>query len=135
MQTQLRTLLLNDATISGLVSTRVDWGVRPQGRALPAITLILVSDGRDQRLDGLQTTQGPLVQIDCWADGSSDPVGAYATISTLREAVVSLLATPVVQSGTRFLGAQNIYTQDLPEKTDVGFVQRAMIRANVWHTT
>jgi hypothetical protein len=35
----------------------------------------------------------------------------------------------------RFLGAQNIYTQDLPEDTESGVVFRSMIRANVWHTT
>lgn len=135
MQTQLRTRLLNEATIAGLVSTRVDWGVRPQAKGLPAITMTLVSDSRDQNMAGLETTQGPLVQVDCWADASSDPATAYATISALREAVITLLATPATQSGTVFLGAQNIYSQDLPEDTEVGTVHRAMIRANVWHTT
>lgn len=128
MQTQLRTRLLNDATISALVGTRVDWGVRPQAKALPSITLILANDGRDQRLSGLQVTQGPLVQIDCWAD-------TYADAAAMREAVVTLISTAAVQSGTRFLGAGNINTQDLPEKTDTGIVHRAMIRANIWHTT
>lgn len=128
MQTDLRARLLANGTIAALVSTRVDWGVRPQGKPLPAITLTMVNDTRDQRMDGLETTQGPLVQIDCWAD-------TYLTASALREAVVTLLATPATQSGTRFLGAQNINTQDLPEKTDTGMVHRAMIRANVWHTT
>ena len=128
MQTQLRTRLLNDATIAGLVSSRVDWGVRPQGKPLPAITLALVNDARDQHLGGVQTTQGPLVQVDCWAS-------TYADMANLREAVITLLATPATQSGTRFLGAQNINSVDLPESTDVGMVHRAMIRANVWHTT
>jgi hypothetical protein len=38
MQTALRTRLLADATISGIVGTRIDWGLRPQAKALPAIT-------------------------------------------------------------------------------------------------
>lgn len=128
MQTQLRARLLADGTIAGLVSTRVDWGVRPQAAGLPAITLTLVNDNRDQTMAGVQTTQGPLVQVDCWAE-------TYSGMLTLREAVITLLATPATQSGTRFLGSQNINTQDLPEKTDTGIVHRAMIRANVWHTT
>lgn len=127
MQTDLRALLLANATVSANCGSRVDWGVRPQGKPLPAITLLLVSDTRDQTLGGVQTTQGPLVQVDCWAE-------TYSAMVTLREAVITLLATPVVQSGTRFLGAQNINTQDLSEKTDTGMVFRAMIRATVWHT-
>ena len=128
METQLRARLKADATISGFVGTRVDWGVRPQGKPLPAITLTMAVDGRDQTLSGVQATQGPLVQVDCWG-------ATYADAAALREAVVSLLAAPAVQSGVRFLGAQNISTTDLPEKTDTGMVFRSMVRANIWHTT
>jgi hypothetical protein len=32
MQTDLRARLLANGTIAGLVSTRVDWGIRPQGK-------------------------------------------------------------------------------------------------------
>lgn len=128
MQSDLRTVLKNDATISALVSTRVDWGVRPQGKPLPAITLTLVNDNREQMMAGLQTTQGPLVQIDCWAE-------TYSDMATLRERVITLIATPVVQGSTRFLGAQDINAVDLPESTDNGIIHRAAIRANVWHTT
>jgi hypothetical protein len=128
MQTELRDRLKANATIAGLVGTRVDWGVRPQGKPLPAITLTLVSDVRDQTMAGLQVTQGPLIQVDCWAL-------TYAETVTLREAVISLLATPATQASCKFLGAQNISSQDLPEDTDVGLVQRAIIRANIWHTT
>jgi hypothetical protein len=127
MQADLRARLLADSTIGGLVSTRVDWGVRPQGKPLPAITLTLVSDNRDQTMAGLQATQGPLIQVDCWAE-------TYTASGILREAVVTLLATPATQGSTKFLGAAGIVTQDLPEKTDTGMVFRSMIRATVWHT-
>ena len=127
MQMQLRTRLLNDATISGLVSTRVDWGVRPQGKPLPAITLTMADDAREQTMGGLQVTQDPLVQIDCWG-------ATYGDAAALRDAVITLLTTDATQSGVKFLKAQNINTQDLPEKTDTGIVFRSMIRANVWHT-
>lgn len=128
MQTDLRALLKGDTTISGLVSTRVDWGVRPQGKPLPAITLTRVVGSHDQTMSGVEITQGPLIQIDCWAE-------TYADMAALRDAVIALIATPVVQGSTRFLGAQNIIDHDLPEDTDNGLVQRSMIRANIWHTT
>lgn len=128
MQAELRARLLADSTISGLAGTRVDWNVRPQGKPLPAITLALVNDRRDQTMSGLQATQGPLVQFDCWAE-------KYADVVSLREAVVSLLATAAVQSGVRFLGAQDIGVQDLAENTENGLVHRSIIRATVWHTT
>lgn len=127
MQAQLRSRLKADGTIAGLVGTRVDWGVRPQAKGLPAITLTMANDTRDQAMAGIQATQGPLVQIDCWAEN-------YPDAATLRDAVVSLIATPAVQSDVRFLGAQGINTQDMPEKTDTGIIHRAMIRATVWHT-
>jgi hypothetical protein len=128
MQTELRARLLADSTISGLVGTRVDWGVRPQGKPLPAITLILASDTRDQTMAGVQATQGPLIQIDCWAE-------TYAATVTLREAVVALISTPATQGSSKFLGAANINAIDLPEKVDTGIVHRSVIRANIWHTT
>lgn len=127
METELRSRLLADGTISGLVGTRIDWGVRPQGKPLPAITLTLANDTRDQAMAGIQNTQGPLVQIDCWAE-------KYADTVTLREAVIALIATAATVSGVRFLAAQNINTHDLPEKTDTGIVHHSMIRANIWHT-
>ena len=131
MQMQLRTRLKNDATISGLVGTRVDWDIRPQGKSLPAITLGEIDDPRDQHMDGLQTTRGTLVQVDCWAEKAADAV-------TLRDAVVSLLATSATQDGVKFLRAQDINTGTpanlAAERTDVGVVHRRVVRATVWHT-
>lgn len=127
MQTQLRTRLLNDATISGLVGTRVDWNVRPQGKPLPAITLYLPNDIRDQHMGGLQTTRGPEVQVDVWAETASEA-------ATLREAVITLLATGAVQDGITFFGAQDIRASNMVEQVGDKIIHREMVRASVWHT-
>lgn len=126
MQTQLRSRLLDDGTISGQ-GTRVDWNVRPQGKPLPAITLSLISDRRDQHMGGLQRTRGSWTQIDVWADDAE-------TLATIREALVSLLATGAVEDGITFLPAQDIEVRESVEKTDTGIVHRSMIQATVWHT-
>lgn len=128
MQQALRTRLLNDGTIGGLVGTRVDWNIRPQGKPLPAITLERVVGDHAQTMSGLQVTQGPLIQVDCWAS-------KYTDAAALRDAVIEILTTPAVQSGIRFLGAGNVMDADSSESTDGGIVHRTMIRANVWHTT
>lgn len=128
MQQALRTRLLNDSTIGGLVGTRVDWNIRPQGKPLPAITLERVVGDHAQTMSGLQVTQGPLIQVDCWAS-------KYTDAAALRDAVIEILTTPAVQSGVRFLGAGNVMDADSSESTDGGIVHRTMIRANVWHTT
>lgn len=127
MQTQLRSRLLADSTISTNCLTRVDWNVRPQGKPLPAITLFLPNDVRDQHMGGLQTTRGPEVQVDVWAETAS-------MAATLREAVITLLATGAVQDGVTFFAAQDIRASNMVEQVGDKIIHREMIRAAVWHT-
>ena len=128
MQTQLRARFLADSTISTNCGTRVDWSERPQGKPLPAITLEIVLGQRDQTMDGLQATQGPDIQIDCWAE-------TRAMAVTLREAAIALIAATATQGGVRFRGASDIRHSGMVEKTDSGVIHREMIRATLWHTT
>jgi hypothetical protein len=125
MQTALRDRLLADATITALVGTRVDWDVRPQGKALPAIT-ISKTELHDQHMGGPQVTRNPIVQIDCWA---SKPADAH----TLSAAVISELQPAATVSGVRFLGAFLTETSSV-EDTDNGIVHRVMVRGNIVHT-
>ena len=136
MQTQLRARLLADAAISGLVGTRIDWDIRPQGKTLPAITLSLVSDRREQHMGGLQTTRGTWVQFDVWATTA-------AQVATLRDAIVGLIATGATQDGITFFGAQNIDAGNRGlgvgettgfEETSTTIVHRGMVQATIWHT-
>jgi hypothetical protein len=122
MQTALRARLLADATIAGLVGSRVDWGLRPQAKALPAITLTLVPSPRDYHMGGAQVTQHYRVQVDCWAT-------TYKGAHDLREAVIAELEPA---SGS-FLGSFVERSADMPERTDTGEVHRASLDFKVTH--
>jgi hypothetical protein len=126
MQTALRTRLLNDGTIAGLVGTRVDWDARPQAKALPAVTLSLPYDMRDQHMGGSQVTRMSTFQIDCWAEKA-------ITAHTLGEAVVTAIQPAATVGGVRFLGAFPEVASST-ETTEAGLVYRVMVRGQIAHT-
>jgi hypothetical protein len=125
MQSALRDRLLADATITGLVGTRVDWDVRPQGKALPAITLAMV-DERDQGMGGAQVTRNTIIQADCWASRAIDS-------HTLAEAVITELQPALTVGSVRFLGAF-LSATSMSEDTGDGLVYRVMVRGRIVHT-
>jgi hypothetical protein len=122
MQTALRSRLLGDATVANLVGTRVDWGLRPQAKALPAISLTIVPTPRDYHMGGAQNTQFFRVQIDCWA-------ATYKGAHTLRDAVIDCLEP----ASDPFLGSFVERNFDAPERTDTGEIHRAVLEFKVTH--
>ena len=63
----LRSLLLADATVSGLVGTRI-YPVRlPQGVTYPAISYTTISGTRPQNTTGSSGQSGPRIQLDFWS--------------------------------------------------------------------
>jgi hypothetical protein len=87
MEEALRAHLLANAAVAALVGTRITWLQRPQGSALPAITLQGVSTRRDHTLEGRDGLVGRLVQIDVWAT-------TYATMKDIQRALISALDGP-----------------------------------------
>lgn len=67
MEEALRDLLLATAAITDVVARRVDWGVRPQGDALPAITLERISGTADMNMNAPSGWEVDRIQIECWA--------------------------------------------------------------------
>ena len=65
---------------------------RPQGSALPSITLQVVSGAPDYHMDGRDDLIGKLVQIDIWAS-------QYSSMKPIVRALVAALA-PVAHLGT-----------------------------------
>ena len=120
MQTALRARLIADSGVNSKVSGRVDWGLRPQAKALPAITLTLVPTPRDYHMGGAQNTQFYRVQADCWA-------ATYKAAHELREAVIAALEPA---SGS-FLASFVERDFDAPERTDTGEVHRAILEFKV----
>jgi hypothetical protein len=66
MDEALRDLLLETAAIAGVVGRRVDWGVRPQGDALPAITLERISGLPHMNQAAPSGWETDRIQIECW---------------------------------------------------------------------
>jgi hypothetical protein len=67
IETAIRTILLADATVSGLVATRVYSGTMPQRGTFPLITLKKVDKLSDLTLDDAVGPNVLRVQVDCWA--------------------------------------------------------------------
>jgi hypothetical protein len=122
MQAALRSRLLADATIAGLVGTRVDWGLRPQAKSLPAISMTLIPTPRDYHMGGAQTTQFYMVQIDAWAE-------KYKDAHALRQAII----TELEQSSGEFLFSFLERDQDMPEVIDTGPINRASMDFKITH--
>ena len=61
-ETALRARLLNDATVAGIVGTRINWTLRPQTESYPSIVLTTVSDVRDQHFEAFQGFRASRVQ-------------------------------------------------------------------------
>lgn len=93
LESDLSARLLNAPALSSL-SGRVDWMRRP-GRALPAVTLQVVSDPRPQHYRGFQRVRPTQVQIDIWAAGAGEA-------AALREAVIATLTPAVTVGATSF---------------------------------
>jgi len=66
MEEELRALLKADAATAALVGSRIDWGVRPQGKPLPAVVMNVISDAEDYHMNGPNGLFQGRVQVDCY---------------------------------------------------------------------
>lgn len=107
METALRSRI-KTALVATIVD-RVDWGLRPQAKNLPAIRLSLISSPRDYTMEGAQATQQYRVQADCYG----------ATFKQAAELAAALIACLEPASGA-FLASFVIGRRDVPEVTDGG---------------
>ncbi|AMK19333.1 tail completion protein gp17 [Sphingobium sp. MI1205] len=123
----LRARLLADSGVAAIVGTRVSWLERPQGAALPAITLQVISDPRPQHLKGLDGARGTRVQLDCWA-------ASFAQALALARAAIATLQPPTTIEGKKFGNARIDGQRDLGETAAGGaFVHRQSVDLFIWH--
>lgn len=117
-QAALRARLIAAAPLTALVGQRVYWVDRPQGSALPAVTLQTVADARNQHLKGFDSIQPARVQIDIWALN-------YATARSVAEAVLAAAIPAATQGGVKFARAMvELPPRDLIERTDTQTIFR-----------
>ena len=114
METELRTRLQ-------AICNQVDWGLRPQGKAVPAIGLGLVSSPRDYTMAGADGLQQYRVQADCYGQ----------TFKAAKEVAAIVIATVEPAAGN-FLGSFLLAQRDSEVVTDAGvmFVRSLDIAIN-----
>lgn len=85
MEQDLIAYLLATAGVTGLVSTRIWWGIRPQQeQGMPAIVLHRIGGAPAYHLSGDSGLTESRVQIDCWAE---TPDSAQAVRDAVRTAL------------------------------------------------
>jgi len=137
MEEVLRAKLLGTASVAAIVGTRVDWGIRPQGKPLPAIVLELASGVPGMTYAGPDGWSRSRVQIEHWgrtfkeAKDLADLVGGENGVLTgWRETVGGFRMRT-------FIMARRSDTDTLPSTlggSDAGGpVHRTSLDALVWH--
>lgn len=128
MEAALRARLIAAAPVNALVDSRVYWEERPQATALPAITLTLVVDDREQHMTGFQELKRALVQIDVWA-------ASFASKKAIKEAVIAALAPANSANGIAFRRATNIRSRPANERLETQLVYREIIEMELYYST
>ncbi|HQS95087.1 MAG: hypothetical protein B7X90_01785 [Novosphingobium sp. 17-62-19] len=129
MEEPIRSLLLEASGIAALVGSRIDWGVRPQGDALPAIVLSRTSSVTGMKLSGPSGWTRSRIYVECWgrtykvARDIADLIGG-------DDGVLSGLRTTSggIQLRTFIVGRR------ADQETDsVGVLHRTALDVMVWH--
>jgi hypothetical protein len=131
---QLRTLLLADSTVSGLVGTRVYPGVMPEALpnaqpTLPAIVYTVVDDVPQNALAEAASARlyNARVQMDCYARATSSG-GAYATAHQVAAAVQNVIGNLTDPA----LNSTAATRRDLYDNTTT--YHRVSMDFTVWHS-
>lgn len=107
------------------VADRVDWGVRPQGTALPCVVLSTVFGSADQHFEGLMAVQYRRIDIKVLAT-------TQAEAEAMRIAVQAVIEAGATSGGITFQrGFVNRLTDGV-EDTETGQIFREVIDATIW---
>lgn len=112
MEEALVARLLADGALAAQVGTRIDWGVRQHGDALPALVLNIVFPGRRYDHAGWDELGAPRLQVDCYGM-------TYASAASLARLVTTELEGAASASGIEFGEAFVDAERDMPV-TDLG---------------
>lgn len=125
MEAALRARLITDPATSWIVDNRVHWLLRPQGGALPAIVLQLISEIRGQHLKGFQAIVESRVQVNCLA-------ASHVAAVDLAEAAIAAIAPEGDELEVTFMRAMIEAQADDAEETPTGFVFRRRFDARLF---
>lgn len=128
MQAALLARLRASAPVVSIFGARMDWIIRPQQEAFPALTLQMISDTRSQHLKGFNDLRDSRVQIDVWGL-------AYSEVREGSEAVIAALVPEETSNGIVFNRAMVDGVRDLSDDSGTRFVFRSSIDLIVWWQT
>jgi hypothetical protein len=123
MEGALRARIVAAATAA---ADRVYWVDRPQGSALPSITLQTISGDYPKTYDGLQATRSPRIQMDVWAT-------SYSQAKAIMDAAIAALVPKQTGNGIAFDSIIFEGARDSLERLDTQNVYRRGIDLIVWH--
>lgn len=129
MEELLQAYLASNATLTALVSKRVNWLLRPQGSPLPAVALQIAAGPRSYTMSGPADLIPYVVQIDVWAaNHKSMKQVSRAVVAALHE-----LKTPPLQA---FVDGEDETTerQDGPDASSSTTFFRTRLDTRVWFT-
>lgn len=124
MDADLRDLIM---AVPGSPQT-VAWGVRPQGTALPGISLQVISDGLNRTYRGHDGSWVSRVQLDVW---SKTLLEARRAAKRIAKALDSFKGRA---GDTRFTGIYVVDGDTGFEETEAGVIHRARLDLMVHHT-
>lgn len=130
MEEALVSLLLADASLAALVSTRIYWGKRPQDvSTLPAVILSRVYGGRDYAMSGATGLVESRVQCDCYGASYG------ATKATARALMTAVNAYSATTGGVHFQRISIDGERDTNETESAasGYLFRTSIDLLIWH--
>jgi hypothetical protein len=113
MEEDLVARLLANTSLAALVGNRIVWIERPQGQALPSVTLQVISAGRDYHMKGASGLAGTRVQIDCWG-------ASYASAKAVSRALIAAIEPSAQHGNTRFSAAFLESGTDFPPEDIAG---------------
>lgn len=127
MKEDFRAFLLGLAGVADFVGGRVHWRRRPQGGALPAVVLQIVSAPRSYNMKGESGLRRTQVQVDLIAD-------SYTQVTALERLVLPQVSgARVVEGQTEFRGIFVDATREDDEETETGSLFRASIDLTINH--
>lgn len=127
MKEDFRAFLLGLAGVADFVGGRVHWRRRPQGGALPAVVLQIVSAPRSYNMKGESGLRRTQVQVDLIAD-------SYTQVTVLERLVLPQVSgARVVEGQTEFRGIFVDATREDDEETETGSLFRASIDLTINH--
>lgn len=130
MEELLREALLESTALTALVAQRVTWLERPQGAALPAVTLQIASGPRSYTMAGPDGLIPYLIQVDIWG-------GTYASMKQVSRAVVAAMHTLKTPPLQVFIDSEDetAERQDGPDAGGSTTFYRTRLDCRVWFTT